>query len=265
MFFVGCVNTGRLDTFSNFDIDKSKVSKIYLIVDCFVLDDVSGQNHAIDVEYNGNICTQLSLSTIREISRKTDIEIMPMTVTTGLQAGIGKYIGATEDEKGPINLPVYFSEAKLDPNYENIFSFVAEKLNVLIYGFEHREKYVKSLTKVNYPDMKRIVFKDNSLVMFVLMDGVRVPTDKSVGQGVATTLLTFGMVTAFEHSITSAKAILLNSDGYPVWGDAASKREAVETNNEVISLASSLFRYFPVSVDINDNKARNPTTTPPVR
>lgn len=257
----GCANTGRLRTFSDFSYPQDESTTIYLLVDCLVLDDVEGKHHALDVEYNKQVCGNFARAMASLIQDDSKFPVTVKAVTLGLLAGSGKFVETTDEATGKVNLPIYVTDARLSPEEQRVFTSMSERLNDSIYGWKERQKYVDSLKGTKYPLLRQARIGEDSLIMMAFLDGVRHGGSMPMGQGNLSALFTLGSAANNRRSMTSAKAVLLKGDGTPVWADAMFTHDAIDSDSQIGSLTQTLLRYFPFRVVGAGDVPRGPASS----
>jgi|GEM_PF-5970366 len=244
----GCASTGRLRTFSDFKYPAGDSTRIYLLADCLVLDNIEGPRHALDVTFNERTCNDFARAVAVRLQDDSKLPVTVKAVTLGLLTGSGRFVRTTDEKTGRVNLPVYVSETRLSPDEQRIFASVSKRLNDSVYGWKQRRNYVESLEDSRFPIIRETGLGDDALIMMAFLDGMRMRGSATVGQGNLSALFTLGSGGGGQRSMTSAKAILLRSDGTPVWADATFSHDPMDSGSQVSSLAHTLLRYFPFRV-----------------
>ena len=239
---------GDLHVFPDKSFQDSQITKVRLITDCFVLNEPEDEEpNKFDVDYNLHVCDLLSSKLSEFLESEMNVEITSTAVTAGLQAGRFKHIGSTNLEEGNVNLPVYLDdEDALAFTEQTLLSSVSEKLSVIIRSWEQREYYVNSLKGVKYSSIKELNLSPEEAILFVQVNGVKIDADAAAKEAALTMLLSMGTMISIKFSAISGQAILLNSDGKPIWADALF-RSKLQSECEINNLSAGFMQYFPVS------------------
>jgi hypothetical protein len=249
-----CINTGEIEVFSDFGLGKNQISKIYLVTDCFILSEGEDSQN-LDTKYNLDVCNELSKIIIEDIERQTQTKVVNKSITTGLQAGPEKYIKSTNENEGLIYLPINSVDNINNTKEQFILNNISSKLSSQIMDWRQRAKYVTSLSKVNYPDIKVLDLESDSVVLFLQLTGLKIDRKRAATKTAIIGILTLGGAVHLEHSAISASAIMLDNQGIPKWGDAIWFNHEFETECEMNMTKNYILQYFPAEKMDNAGKA----------
>lgn len=228
-----------IDDFSGID------TNLLVIIDCLVFDDVDGDTHLFNQSYNNDLCTGLSQAVANRLSEIGVDNFEFMAISGGLQAGPNRYADSFDGKS--IHFPQYYSDKHLEPGLEELsFSQIADGLSAPVgENFARRPAYVDSLFNIRYRQFDRLTIPDDHFVLLLLTNGIRVEAGKSAVQGIASTVLSLGLITAFETTYIESRIVILDSSGNPVWGDVTVNIFSVDSTDEYEALSSKIFRTYP--------------------
>jgi hypothetical protein len=178
---------------------------ITLVQDCSVLDNAA--DAALDQEYNARLCSHESDSALAEVAallRSKDFNTVEVALsTTGAQ--IRPESGKSVDEIHD----VYAASGLADDSRQAYIATLRRIARGIDVDAEAHELNAKELAALG--------LAENQVVIFMVTDGQRVALAESVAQGVATTVLTLGWLTAWEESGFFTLAAAIDATGSVAW------------------------------------------------
>ena len=178
---------------------------LILVQDCSVLDNTSGA--ALDQEYNARLCSaeaELALGDVAELLRSKGFNTVRVALSTA-----GAQI-RPESRKTVADIhDVYTAPDLSDAAREAYIATLRRIARSIDVDAEAHELHAKELAALG--------LADNQVVIFMVTDGQRVTAAESIAQGVATTVLTLGWLTAWEDSGFFTLATAIDSAGEVAW------------------------------------------------
>ncbi|MBT1444195.1 hypothetical protein KJI95_06605 [Shewanella sp. JM162201] len=240
--------------FEKFDLHESGVTKLYLVTDCFMLDDVS-DTQTLDAAYNLGICERLADKLEELIERQTPLSVETQLVTAGLQAGPSRTIAATDETQGQLLLPVIARDNSSDDNMRLVHNRVSANLSQQILNYGRKQDYLARLQQGPQSDILTLALNDNEVVMYVQLIGLKAnPTTQNVQ--IALAMLSAGTAVYLEQTAVSATAVILDREGKVRWADVAIYTSEVASDCKVHSVKSLLLGEFPLAGLDPESKAK---------
>ena len=178
---------------------------LILVQDCSVLDNTSGA--ALDQEYNARLCSaeaESALEDVAELLRSKGFNTVRVALSTA-----GAQI-RPESRKTVADIhDVYTAPDLSDAAREAYIATLRRIARGIDVDAEAHELHAKELAA--------LVLAENQVVIFMVTDGQRVTVAESIAQGVATTVLTLGWLTAWEESGFFTLATAIDSAGEVAW------------------------------------------------
>ncbi len=178
---------------------------LILVQDCSVLDNTSGA--ALDQEYNARLCSaeaESALEDVAELLRSKGFNTVRVALSTA-----GAQI-RPESRKTVADIhDVYTAPDLSDAAKEAYIATLRRIARGIDVDAEAHELHAKELAA--------LVLAENQVVIFMVTDGQRVTVAESIAQGVATTVLTLGWLTAWEESGFFTLATAIDSAGEVAW------------------------------------------------
>ena len=178
---------------------------LILVQDCSVLDNTSGA--ALDQEYNARLCSaeaESALEDVAELLRSKGFNTVRVALSTA-----GAQI-RPESRKTVADIhDVYTAPDLSDAAREAYIATLRRIARGIDVDAEAHELHAKELAALG--------LAENQVVIFMVTDGQRVTVAESIAQGVATTVLTLGWLTAWEESGFFTLATAIDSAGEVAW------------------------------------------------
>lgn len=237
----GCITPVK---FEKYDLTNNGVTKVHLITDCFMLDDIN-DGQTLDAAYNIDICQRLAGKLEELIERQTPISVETQLVTAGLQMGPSGVIAATDDDLRQLHLPVVGLDNSADEYQRQVYNRVSAYLSEQILNYGQKQSYLARLKQAPQTDIRTLALKEDEVVMYVQLVGLKANPYVQNAQ-VALAVLTAGAAVYVERTAVSATAVILDKEGVVRWADVAIYTSEVETDCKVHSVKSLLLSQFPV-------------------
>jgi len=178
---------------------------IILVQDCSVLDNTA--EASLDQAYNARLCSaeeDSALLYVRDLLRSKGFNSVEVGLsTTGAQ--ILQQSAKSASEIYSIYADPELSERAREA-YIATLRRIAKGIDVDAEAHELQAKELSSLD-----------LADNQVALFMVTDGQRVSAAESIVQGVATTVLTMGWLTAWEESSFFTLATVIDATGSVAW------------------------------------------------
>ena len=178
---------------------------LILVQDCSVLDNTSGA--ALDQEYNARLCSaeaESALEGVAELLRSKGFNTVRVALSTA-----GAQI-RPESRKTVADIhDVYTAPDLSDAAREAYIATLRRIARGIDVDAEAHELHAKELAALG--------LAENQVVIVMVTDGQRVTAAESIAQGVATTVLTLGWLTAWEESGFFTLATAIDSAGEVAW------------------------------------------------
>ena len=210
VYLIMFVPTASVFAQSNFDqtvaaAGGASAFDIVLVQDCSVLNSGSGNN--LDQGYNAKLCSAeegSALADVAELLRSkgfNTVEVALSTAGAQVRPDSGKSAADIQDIYAASSLSADSREA-----YIATLRRIALGIDVDAEAHE-----------LNARELAALGLAENQVVIFMVTDGERVAAAKSVAQGVATTVLTMGWLTAWQESNFFSLATAIDSSGSVAW------------------------------------------------
>ena len=178
---------------------------IILVQDCSVLDNTSDAR--LDQEYNAKLCSaedESALADVRDLLRSKGFNSVQVALSTaGAQV-------RPDSRKSVADIRDIYSDADLSDAAKQ--AYVAT-LRRIARGIDLDAE----AHELNAKELAALGLAENQVVIFMVTDGQRVALAESVAQGVATTVLTLGWLTAWEQSGFFTLAAAIDASGSVAW------------------------------------------------
>ena len=231
--------------------DKIKsLSKIHVLTDTTVLEDMKGKQLGINSEYNLLLGISLFNNLKNLLQMSIDVEFVHSISSIGLYEQDNVYIPDYRDINKHINLPV------LDETIDNpLRSEFLHELNPLTdRSFDvsrhtrlHKKYQVKMLDK-DFSRVQKLKLKADEAILLLITSGIKVPTSKTVGKAILTGILTLGLVSVIETSATNFNVVLLANDGTLLWAGKSLKAGKSDKDKKQLKLLRKAFKGFPIKL-----------------
>ena len=178
---------------------------IILVQDCSVLDNTSDAN--LDQEYNAKLCSaedESALADVRDLLRSKGFNSVQVALSTaGAQV-------RPDSRKSAADIRDIYSDAELSDTARQAYIATLRRIarGIDLDAEAH---------ELNAKELAALGLAENQVVIFMVTDGQRVALAESVAQGVATTVLTLGWLTAWEQSGFFTLAAAVDASGSVAW------------------------------------------------
>ena len=239
---------------SVFDKNKAFVKSldtIYVLTDTTLIEDMPDKTVGMNLAYNQNLAKEI-FTNLQDLFKGTlKAQFIHSIATVGLYQTDNVYIPDYMDSSHKIMLPVIDETIKnpekdaflyeLDPLVDRSYAIVKTR--------KEKGNYLEVMADKDFTRMQRLGLKQGEAVLLLITTGVKIPTKKSVGQAVATTILTLGLFTKWQMSANNVNAVLISHDGQLLWTNAYFKGGKVTKDKKQESFLRSLFKTFPVKLN----------------
>lgn len=239
---------------SVFDKNKSAVKSletIYVLTDTTLIEDMPDKTVGMNLEYNQNLGKEL-FTNLQELFKGTlKAQFIHSLATVGLYESDNVYIPDYLDSNHKIMLPV-IDESIINPEKEAYLyelNPLVDRSYAIVKTRKEKRNYLEVMSDKDFTRMQRLELKPGEAVLLLIATGVKIPTKKSVGQAVATTILTLGLFTGWQMSASNFNAVLISHDGKLLWTNAYFKGGKVTKDKKQESFLRRLFKTFPVKLN----------------
>ena len=178
---------------------------IILVQDCSVLD--NSADVALDQKYNAKLCSaeaDSALADVTDLLRSKGFNTVQVALSTA-----GAQIRPESRESVGEILDIYTAPNLSDTAREAYIATLRRIARAIDVDAEADE--------VNAKELAALGLAENQVVIFMVTDGQRVALGESIAQGVATTVLTLGWLTAWEESGFFTLATAIDATGSVGW------------------------------------------------
>lgn len=195
---------------SNFDATVAEYGgpqafDITLVQDCSVLN--NGSKQTLDKKYNAKLCSMedgSALSGVAELLRSKGFNSVRVALST-----TGAQLRPTDERSKSEIQTIHANPSASDEERAAYIATLRRIARGIDVDAEAHELNAKELASLG--------LAENHVVIFMVTDGTRVSAGESVAQGVATTLLTGGWLTAWQQSDFFSLATAIDSNGAVAW------------------------------------------------
>lgn len=243
----------------DFQDNKSKIEslqKIYVVTDSLVTDDLKGKDMGVEVGYN----YQLNKLIFRDIQKILDGQIQAELVHAASAIGLHQpdnvYVPDSLDLNNHIILPSVDESLVFErrDDFINKLDPLFERSHKVTRSFKDRKTYIPDMMEKSFERVAWLNLEEGEAVMLMITSGTKVPGKKSVGQGVATAVLTLGMFTSFQVSATQFNTVLISHEGELLWANAKFKTGKPAKNKNPENFMYSTLRKMPVKIRHPDSR-----------
>ena len=178
---------------------------IILVQDCSVLDNTS--EALLDQEYNAKLCSaneESALSDVTNLLRSKGFNTVEVALSTS-----GAQI-RPEARKSAAQIQDIYNAPELSPAAREAYIATLRRIaRGIDVDAEAHELHARELAALG--------LAENQVVIFIVTDGQRVTASESIAQGIATTVLTLGWLTAWEESGFFTLATAIDAAGSVAW------------------------------------------------
>jgi hypothetical protein len=178
---------------------------IILVQDCSVLD--NSADAALDQEYNAKLCSAeegSALADVTSLLRSKGFNSIQVALSTA-----GAQVRPDSRQSAADIRNIYADPDLSEPEREAYVATLRRIARGIDVDAEAHELRAKELASLG--------LAENQVVIFMVTDGQRVTAAESIAQGVATTVLTMGWLTAWEESGFFTLATAIDASGSVAW------------------------------------------------
>lgn len=224
------------------------LEKIYVVTDITIVEDLPDNKVGINKEYNFKFGENL-FKNLKNIFRgKIQSSFIHAVNSIGLYEQNNVFIPDYLDVNKKIILPSF--NMKIKNKQDNSF---IEVINPLVdKSFDQgrptkmHKKYQNKMLKNDYTKIKELYLEKNEAVLIIISTGIKVPTKKSVGKAVASTILTLGLFTRIETSAINFNTVLISNEGKLLWAGKSLTTSKSSNDKKLITQLQKIFFGFPI-------------------
>ena len=236
-----------------FDKNKAAVKSletIYVLTDTTLIEDMPDKTVAINLEYNQNLGKEFFSNLLELFKGTLKAQFIHSIASVGLYESDNVYIPDYLDSSHKIILPV-IDESIKNPEKDAFLhelNPLVDRSYAIVKSRKQKRNYLEMMFDKDFTRIQRLGLKQGEAVLLLIATGVKIPTKKSVGQAVATTILTLGLYTGWQMSANNFNAVLISHDGKLLWTNAYFKGGKVTKDKKQESFLRHVFKTFPVKL-----------------
>lgn len=237
--------------YPDFIKQKQKINTISILCDYYVTDDVKGKEDLVDVPRNLDAANNAMDALDIQLAAKGYNTVGKEVVSMGLYAketaktcriAVDKSPESKEEiEALPEALPPFYVNERLcDTEEKNkIMGIVINKLS------EYTRKVGEPVTTI--PEVAQIQTGYNEdAIVFLLIQGRDIPIGKSIGQAVATAILTLGILSVAQVSYGSTYLYIVDAKtGEIIWYDSRAYKSRPSSDKLQNKIFKSIVKKIP--------------------
>ncbi len=241
---------------SLFDKNKTLVKSletIYVLTDTTLIEDMPDKTVGMNLEYNQNLGKELFINLMELFKGTLKTQFIHSIATVGLYESDNVYIPDYLDSSHKIMLPV-IDESIKNPEKDAFLhelNPLVDRSYAIVKTRKEKRNYLEVMSDKDFTRIQRLGLRQSEAVLLLIATGVKIPTKKSIGQAVATTILTLGLYTGWQMSANNFNAVLISHDGQLLWTSAYFKGGKVTKDKKQESFLRHLFKTFPVKLKKN--------------
>jgi len=231
----------------NKEVIKS-LQTIFVLTDTTLVEDMKGKQIGLNVAYNQNLGHELFANLVEYFNHSINAKLIHSLASVGLYQPENVYFPDYQDINNQIILPV-LDDTILNPDadaYRQVLNPLVDRSYATVKTRKERKKYLAAMSEKDFSRIQSLALQQGEAVLLIIATGIKIPTKKSVGQAVATTILTLGFVTGWQRSANQFNAVLISHDGQLLWTDAYFRGGKVSKDKRQESFIKRLFKSFPV-------------------
>jgi len=234
----------RVDIYPEFMDQKQRVNGVAMLCDYFVVDDIKGKVDLVDVPRNINAAKGAMDALDIQLKYKGYNTVCKEVVSMGLYAKDKEKSYKIAKDKSPTSNEEFEALPEILPPFfvNKTFCDTEEKSMIMSQVIEKLSTYTRNKGEPmgEIPEAKQIQTGYNEdVILFLLIKGTDVPVGKSIGQAVATAILTLGFLSMAQVSSTTVSLYMVEtSTGKIIWSDSIyskSKPSSPKTHQRVFT------------------------------
>lgn len=258
LLLISSVSFAKKEYFEKNKSTIESLSKIYVMTDSMIVDDLKGSDVGVEVEYNYQLNELIFSDTKKILDGQVKAELVHAASAIGLHEADNVYVPDSLDLNNKIILPVVNESIGIDRRDEFIQKLdpLFERSHKITQSFKERRNYAPDMKEKSFERVSWLNLQEDEAVLMIIASGLKVPGKKSAGQGIATAVLTLGMFVSFEVSITQFNLVLVNHDGELLWANAKYKQGKPAKKNKPENFMYSALRTMPVKIRHPESRNR---------
>ncbi len=232
------------------------LSNIYVLSDTTIVEDMPNNKVGLNIEYNLNFGISLFNNLQKYFKNKVPAQLIHSVNSIGLYEQDNVYIPDYRDENNHIVLPLIDKTIKkpIIDNFLIELNPLVDRSHDVSRPTRMHNKYQKKMLEKDFDRIKRLNLNEGDAVMLLVTSGIKVPTKKTVGKAVATTLLTLGLATSIETSAINFNVVLISHDGKLLWAGKSLKTSKSISDKKLLIQLKKLFFGFPIKLEKNKSR-----------
>lgn len=237
--------------FSKNEATVKSLESIYVLTDTTLIEDMPDKTVGLNLEYNQKLGKELFTNLLELFKGTLKAQFIHSIATVGLYESNNVYIPDYLDSSHKIILPV-IDESIKNPEKDAFLhelNPLVDRSYAIVKTRKDKKNYLETMIDKDFTRIQKLGLKQREAVLLLIATGVKIPTNKSVGQAVATTILTLGLYTGWQMSANNFNAVLISHDGQLLWSNAYFKGGKVTKDKKQESFLRHLFKTFPVKIN----------------
>jgi hypothetical protein len=224
------------------------LEKIYVVTDITIVEDLPDNKVGINKEYNIKFGENLFKNLKNIFRSKIQSSLIHAVNSIGLYEQSNVFIPDSLDVNKKIMLPSFNMEMKneLDNSFIEDINPLVDKSFDQGRPTKMHKKYQKKMLENDYTKIKKLNLDKNEAVLIIISTGIKVPTKKSIGKAVASTILTLGLFTRIETSAINFNTVLISNEGKLLWAGKSLKTSKSSNDKKLIIQLQKIFFGFPI-------------------
>jgi len=250
MIFLSSANAKKSHFTGNEEAIKS-LQTIYVLTDTTLVEELKKNQRGLNLAYNQNLGKELFANLVKYFDGLINAELIHSVASVGLYHPENVYLPDYLDSSHKIILPV-IDETIINSDvdeYIQVLNPLVDRSFAIVKSRKERKNYLDTMFEKDFTRIQRLGLQQGESVLLIIAAGTKVPTQKSVEQGIATAILTLGLFSSWEISANQFNAVLISHDGKLLWTDAYFKSGKVTKDKKQKSFIKRLFKHFPVKMN----------------
>jgi len=235
LLYFGCASYSPLKQYPNFVTEKQYISNCSILTDLIITESGKKDTLVIDV-FEGKKIGKILTDSIKSVIVKKGYSV-EKTIPTSVGRFINKELSAKvieieeQESKNYNDLPLKYAPFYIDSTFEDTTINNAIKKN---------SEYDTSKDSINF------IESGIKPIIFVSIQGKKIPVGQSILEGVATGILTLGMVSVYSVSYYVVHIWLVDSTTSKIiWSDSSYNKGDTPDQKSIIKTVLKLIQKIP--------------------
>lgn len=240
----------KKDEFKNYADQIKALRTIYVVTDTTIVENVEKKKFGLHLPYNQQVGIEMFANIKDFLGKGINSNFIHALSSVGLYEKENVFIYDAEDISNHIVFPVLDKNINYPmlANFKASLDYIVDRTHAWPRTRKEFKKYRSRMLKENFSGVKNLNLTENEAVLVFITAGSKVPTKKSVGEAVASTVLTLGLFTRYSISANQLNAALISHDGELLWANSYFRGGKVTKDKKQESFLRSLFKTFPIKI-----------------